>query len=90
MKNKRLWAYVDGMRRPELERLTPAMWEHLFEIKEGIIDRSQSNPMTFRALARRKLISQWNPSGMLSDRHPTVYVWDLTDLGEQATRVQWI
>jgi hypothetical protein len=71
-------AYINGQRRPDLEKLTPAMWRQLFDILNGtnsLRGRSEHGGATWTRVALRK-------RGLLSG-------FELTEAGREACTVEW-
>ncbi len=71
-------AYIDGQREPSLEKLSPAMWEMLFEA-----DELGSVPFNARRLSTRRVLVC---AEMLTSEAPTT----LTDKGRRALMVEWM
>ena len=71
-------AYIQGTRRPDLEKLTPAMWRILFDIRDGtnsLRGRSEHGGATWTRVALRK-------RGLLKG-------YELTEAGREACSVEW-
>lgn len=70
-----LHAYVQGVRDRDLEKLSPAMWELLWEANAfgGRAPYDAMRLSTRRALAGKGLVDGWQ----------------LTTLGRRALRVEW-
>lgn len=74
MKNKRMFAFIDGDHVPELDKITPPQWRYLFNCESPkSVPRERSTFATRSAMFKRGFV--------VGAR--------LTDAGKRALRVEW-
>lgn len=86
----KMHAYIGGERRRELEKLTPRMWQMLFDIRNHGDDAYRAHDRKAQSRARRTRTSLQQRGLIVIARSSLYgYKWLLTEAGLVAVNVEW-